>query len=90
MLVEIIVKGPVQGYRRERSCIRRLDATASFAGRIARSLQGKPYRRDLEVLLRKSWHEGADKTEHDQNFRCQFFDPGNPQSLIGRVPKNGT
>jgi hypothetical protein len=75
MLVEIIVECSVQGHRRERSGIRRVDAAASFAGRIARNLQHKRYRRGREVLLRKSWHEGADTTDHDQNFWCQWFDP---------------
>src|SRR5229473_2313710 len=73
MLVEIIVKGPVQGNRRERSGIRRLDATASFAERIARNLQGQPYRRSLEILLRKSWREGGKTTDHGQDFRRQLF-----------------
>src|SRR5437667_12235601 len=74
MLVEVIMEGSVQGHRCERSGIRLFDATASFAGRIARNLQAQPYRRrGLDILLRKSWREGGETTDHGQDFRRHVF-----------------
>src|SRR5229473_3921215 len=74
MLVEVIVERSVQGHRGKGAAgPRRVDATTSFTGRITRNLQGQPYRRGLEILLRKSWHESDEKTSYGQDFRRQIF-----------------
>jgi hypothetical protein len=75
MLLEIIVESPVQGKRRERSGDRRVYATTSLAGRIGRTLQGKPYRGGLEILLPKGWRESGETTDYDQCSRYQFIFP---------------
>jgi hypothetical protein len=69
------VERSVQGHRGKGNGFRRVDATTLFAGRIARNLQGQPYRRGLEILLRKSWRESDETTDHDQDFRRQTFYP---------------
>jgi hypothetical protein len=75
MLIEVIVERSVQGHRGKGSGWRRVDATTLFAGRIACHLQAQPYRRGLEILLRKSWHESDETTDQGHDFRRQIFYP---------------
>jgi hypothetical protein len=75
MLVEIIVKGPVQGHACERARIRGVEAATQFVGRLIPDRERKPRRRDPEIVQRENRCQREEKADGGKNSRRQFVDP---------------
>ena len=74
MLVEIIVKRPVQRHHCHGHA-RRFNAAAHFIRRVGRDGQRKFALRNGRGLLREGRRERDDTSDYDQNFRRQGVDP---------------
>jgi hypothetical protein len=72
MAVEIIMEGPVQGYRSQRRGLGYFDAAAFFAEDGGRDLQRQLARRAGEVGLRESRDGGEKATDRDQRAPHQL------------------
>jgi hypothetical protein len=69
MLVEVVVKGPVQGDRGERRGCRRLEQAALLARRIDRYLKFESCRRGRKIALRADRRRKDQATDRNDNCR---------------------